>query len=202
MSATYGDMFGAGLYSSADLPENTKLTCWSFSIDGHPFVFVNLGTQGTLVYDFSTGQWSFWATEGDVGLGFQDGSPYDEFYLMGDKASNTIYTFDPNDQKDDDVDFTTYVTGGIPIRNRQTTKCNAVYLSGQQAEGTGGTVTLFTSDDDGASWVNHGDITVSANPQEIGWRSLGLMRAPGRIFLIRDEGVFSSIDTLTMSDNG
>lgn len=196
MAYTYGEgVYGAGLYSAIDTPFNTEIRTFSFSIDGHPFVLIKLGTQGHLVYDHRTRQWSSWTLDDQIGLRVKDGESFAEFYLMGDPETNQIHTFDMFEQEDEDGEFTTIVRGGVSLRRRDSDPCFVVYAAGRRSPDDGKEITLLTSDDGGYNWQNHGTIEINDDDEAV-WRSIGLMRYPGRIFQIEDTGVFSSIEGL------
>jgi hypothetical protein len=63
-------------------------------------------------------------------------------------------------------------------------------------------LTLYTSDDAGKTYDDHGLVTVEAGnfDAEISWYSLGQMTAPGRLFKIVDNGAVARIDGLEMND--
>lgn len=194
-------VYGGGLYEAIGQPSETKITTWSFSIDGHPFAFIKVGDQGTLIYDMSTGQWSSWNIEGSIGLGFDDGESFAEFYLMGSEEDGKIYTFDFNQLDDEAGGFTTILTGGVTTRMREAQPCFSVYAAGNRSTADDRSISLLTSDDGGYSWRSHGSLNVSEVNGEASWRSLGVIKSPGRMFEIQDTGVFSSIDSLDMPGN-
>lgn len=199
MAFTYSSgVYGGGLYSAIGSPSSTEISTWSFSIDGHPFVLVKTGEQGTLIYDMSTQEWASWNLEGNIGLGFRDGETYEEFYLMGSPEDNKIYTFDLSETDDENGSFTSIVTGGLPMRSRKTQECFSVYAAGDRSDTDGRVLSLFTSDDGGRDWFFHGNVVLSGNDSEAGWRSLGLIRSPGRMFELQDTGVYASIQGLDM----
>lgn len=201
MPYLYGaDVYGSGLYGAADTPESSAITAWAFSIDGHRFIFINLGTQGTLVYDFSTQQWSTWARQGNVGIGSRIGESFYEYFLMGNPDGPEIYTFDPDTDDDDTGYFTLIATGGLPLRMRVNQECFGVYATGGRSDHDGREITLYTSDDAGKTWHSHKAVSIVGEDFEVAWRSLGTMRAPGRVFQITDTGVFDSIEGLDMID--
>ncbi len=62
-------------------------------------------------------------------------------------------------------------------------------------------VKLEYSDDNGVTWINAGVnlLDFASYEQEIVWRSLGLIKAPGRVFRITDYGQMKRLDGLDMS---
>ncbi len=117
--------------------------------------------------------------------------------VAGDDASGVLWILSPGHGRDDrtttgDDAFNRVVTGGISMSGRDTLACNAVTLSlslGAPSQ-SGATATLLTSDDLGQVWLDHGSVAVDAADYTavVEWRGLGLIRDPGRIFRIEDNG--------------
>lgn len=127
--------------------------------------------------------------------------------VMGDDVFGLLWTLDPNQGYDEaprvdleDQEFTRQVVGGMPMRMRETQKVGAAYLTADMGtpQLTGANITLRTSDDYGKTWNDHGTITVEPDNynQEFVWRSLGLIKHPGRMFEITDNGASVRIDGL------
>lgn len=193
---------------------------WSFSLDGHDFYCITLGSAATLVYDLTTGAWSEWSSPGLAvwrahkgqnwvtmdGITYADGATSN--VVAGDDNRGLLWTLDPTVGYDqtanggDPVAFRREVTGGVPGTMRETTKVNAVYLTGSMAKPqlTGAGITLSTSDDNGLSWTDHGTVTVEQGnyDQEFSWRSLGLVKSPGKLFRLVDTGASVRFDNLEM----
>jgi len=195
--------------------DNPHLRAWTFSLDGHDFYVLRLGNEATLVYDLTTGQWSEWNSHSrptwapqlgqnwlamgatSVGRGFNTN------IVGGDDSTGVLWVLDPDVGVDDQIDgtgtseFERTIRGGVPIQMRQTERCNEVYMTLSLGEPalSGADITLRTSDDNGHTWHDHGTITVEdgAFEQEIVWRSLGLIKAPGRIFEFVDNGAATTI---------
>lgn len=191
--------------------DNRRLRDWGFPLDGHDLYVLRLGEDATIVYDLTTGQWADWAGHdlpfwrahlGQQWIGMGAAllaQGHTTNIVAGDDSTGMLWTLAPELGVDesprtdrDDVPFERAVTGGVPMRMRQTVKCNAVYVTMSLGEPalTGAAITLRTSDDMGRTWLDHGTLTVTADDwsQEIAWRALGLIRAPGRIFEIADNG--------------
>lgn len=206
---------------------NPRLRAWTFDLDGHEFYVLRLGNNKTLLYDLTTQQWSWWSTGSlgtwrtNVGVNWlQSGSVaqnYGSNVVVGDDNYGILWVLNPEQGYDDsatDTDrensivkpFPRVATGQITVRGRMTIPCYQVYLTadnGQPAY-TGASVSLSYSDDNGKTYVDASEpITVEAGNyyQEYVWRSIGLARAPGRIFRITDDGAFAKIDELTIYDN-
>lgn len=186
--------------------ETTTIRCWPFSLDDHDFGVFRLGPSATLVFDLKSRQWAEWRSPNRtnwrahigcnwVGMTETLGS-YATDVVCGDDVTGVLYILDPTYGEDDRTDtgsdpFTRMTVGGVQLSGRDTVPCGAVQLTASLGNPalTGGTVTLRTSDDFGHSYVSHGSITISAGSfdQVLEYRSLGLMRAPGRLFEITDD---------------
>lgn len=201
--------------------ENRKMRAWTFSLDGHDFYVVRLGENSTLVYDLTTQQWADWTSEElsfwrvNTGFNWVGMGPLtmskgaQSKVVVGDDSTGTLWTLDPNIGVDEapreerpDTTFPRRVVGGVPMEMRNTLKVGAVYLSADMGtpQSIGANITLRTSDDNGKTYNNHGTITVEPGnyDQEFVWRSLGLIRSPGRIFELSDDGATVRIDGLDM----
>lgn len=197
-----------------------NLRVWGFSLDGHDFYVLKLGPSETLVYDLTTGQWSSWASPGMdswranigqnwVGMGFDTFQTYgyNSDVIAGDAGSGTLWILDPTVGRDDrstvDSDsFNRIVTGGVRVMGRETIPCGAVTLDLSVGNPTqlNATITLEISDDAGNTWVSCGSKDVLAGDfnTTVEWRSLGLIKAPGRIFKITDTGTSVRIGALNL----
>lgn len=182
--------------------EAHRMRAWSFSLNGHLFYVLRLGQLGTVVYDVATKKWSSWQTDGFNYWRAHVGMNWDEEMIAGDAKEGFLWNIDPDANYDDgDVVIQRICVGALPERLRNSISCNGVMLTGSVGFNTGGdvTVTLRTSDDNGATWDDHGNEIVTAGDfkAEIVWRSLGLITAPGRWFEITDTGL-TRLDGLDM----
>jgi hypothetical protein len=189
--------------------DDVTIRVWGFSLDGHDFYVLRLGPSETLVYDLTANMWSSWASPGrdnwraHVGTNWvgMRATTLDRGFgtdvVAGDDATGTLWILDPTTGRDDrtttDADaFTRIVTAGIQVTGRDVIPCGAVTidLSIGAPTQTGATIMLESSDDLGHSWNNHGSNIISAGDYSatIEYRSLGTIKAPGRIFRITDNG--------------
>jgi len=198
---------------------NPFLRVWGFSLDGHDFYVISLGETSTLVYDLTTGQWSEWFSPEEtvwkahtgtnwVSLGLDTYTTWDATsnVIAGDNNYGVLWMVDPDVGTDEDpvtavaTPFSRQITGGIQQKLRETQAVGAAYLlaSAGSPQVTGSSFTLRTSDDAGKTWTNHGTVTAElANySQEFVWRSLGLIKQPGKLFEITDSGASIRIDSL------
>lgn len=202
--------------------DNPKLRAWTYSLDGHDFYVLKLGTAGkTLIFDLTTGQWSSWTTKGrnnwraSVGMNWRSSGPIAHMYgsnvVVGDDSFGVLWVLDPLSGVDQDPltekeqDFERVATGQMVIRARNAEPIYSVYLNASRGEPAlkANEVTLEYSDDQGRTYVpaipTQSVIEGDYN-QEIVWRSLGQVRAPGRLFRIRDNGSFARIEDLTVNE--
>ena len=197
---------------------NNYIKAWAYSQDGHDFYVLRLGEQATLVYDVSTQQWSQWdgssnstwrASYGLNWIGVAQGDYFGGVstpVICGDDSTGVLWTLDPVQGYDDNIDsmgadipVIRAIRGGIPFRGRHRSRTNGVWLTISNGLPVLplAAVTLRTSDDQGVTWQERGSITVTPNDysQNLYWRSLGLMRAPGRLFEFEDNGAMIRIDS-------
>lgn len=200
--------------------DNPRIRAWAYSQDSHDFYVLRLGMEATLIYDTTTQQWSEWDGSGypfwRAALGLNwigmskdnfDGDPGAATQIVvGDDSLGILWTLDPEQGYDEAIDATSgdipvirAVRGGIPFRGRHRSRTNGVWLTISNGRPTLplAAVILRTSDDQGVTWQDRGTITVipSDYSQNLYWRSLGLMRAPGRLFEFEDDGAMIRIDS-------
>lgn len=202
--------------------DNPKLRAWTYTLDGHDYYVLRLGTQGkTLVYDLTTGQWSWWSSPNYVswrpstGLNWKSSfdipSRFGSNVVVGDDSYGVLWVLDPEKGLDDyilddkEASFPRVATGQIPVSSRQALAIYNVDLSASIGTPslTSNTVSLEYSDDQGYNYVTADEPQVSqlgGYNQEFSWRSLGQARAPGRLFRITDNGAFSRIDYLSINE--
>lgn len=202
--------------------DNPKLIAWSYTLDGHDYYVLKLGTYGkTLVFDLSTGTWSWWSSiDSDrwrLSVGMNWKSSYDIPYnygsnvIVGDDSYGVLWVLDPEKGMDDDilmdeeVPYPRVATGQITTTDRNFLPIYEVELSASSGNPSYSlnTVTLEYSDDLGQTYVVADDVktSVAGNyDQEFTWYSLGLVRSPGRLFRLSDNGAFARIDNLTVNE--
>lgn len=182
-------------------PAMSRRRAWSFARDGHVFYVLDLGGQGTFLYDVSTAQWSKFITTGFNGWNLTNGTMWGTQRIVGGDYLNTnLWEMRPGALKDNDtLDITHVVTGGLVKRSRVYSSLEAVRLNcsfGQLAATFTATVLLEYSDDQGVTFTAADTLTVTEGDfsGEVAWRSLGSFAAPGRVFRITDVGAFLRID--------
>lgn len=170
---------------------------WGFVLDGHQFYVLDLGAEGTWVFDLTTGEVHRWYT--DTFDGRWDaiaGTMWGLRIVAGDIASTTLWEITATVTTDNDatLQVTHVMTGGLPTRARKAHAVNAVRVAdsdGQLAASTGSAVIkLRWSDDNGKTWSAYKTVTITQADygSEIAFRSLGSFAAPGRVFELMDVG--------------
>jgi hypothetical protein len=177
--------------------DNRKARAWTFSLDGHHFYVLRAGEDATLIYDLTTNQWSEWVS-GSRPTTWRAQSGTNWIGML-----NTYVFANSNVVAGDDtfgVQFSRTATTFIPKGMRETERLGAVYLTASvgNPQVTGATITLRTSDDAGNTWQDHGTITATEGEysQEFVWRSLGLIKQPGKLFEFVDNGASVRLDKL------
>lgn len=197
-----------------DLTGTPQIRAWTFTLDEHDFYVLRLGLDFTMVYDVLTKQWSEWTSYnnavwalncgfewvGGIGLGATN-------VVVGDDTTGTLYFLDPDAATDDaaTVDFgieyfQRIVMGQLPVRGRNVVPNYSAWLTTDMGDPAydGAPVTLYISDDAGETFQDAGDCTVTTGitVPELAWYSLGQAEAPGRLFMIIDDGAVARIDSL------
>ena len=202
-----------------------KVRAWGFSLDQHDMYCLRLGDDTTLLFDLTTGKEVSWDSNARnvwrAHIGTNWTSVTSKTYasglatnvIAGDDSLGVLWSLDPTKAVDDPdtignavTPFTRIVTAGVPIRMRNSVRCDAVYLTVSNGQPFTGqeAITLNISDDNGATWQSQGTVVLIAGQyeQEVVWRSLGLMGAPGRIFEFVDTGGTVRIDSLDLKSEG
>lgn len=203
--------------------EDPNIRVWTYTLDGHDFYILRLGTTETLVYDTLTEQWYNWAS-GETslwrayqGINWDGGNLWAAGYgsnvVVGDQGNGAVYFLNPDGYFDEDSrygsesprTFPREIVAQYPLHGRSSLPCFAVAVNGSIGNSDDGEATgieLLVSDDRGNNYVSCGEIT---NPsaeysRRIEWRSLGSIRNPGRLFKVRDYGTIKRIDSLDVDD--
>lgn len=179
--------------------ERFNQRAWGFNFDQHAFYVLHAGSQGTLVYDTLSEQWAEWDTQGFNQWNAEAGIEWNDGVYFGDNQLPTLWRLDPDAFLDDDFRLIKrVVTGGIPAEARDTLRSGLLVLSTEQQatldDETTPYVQLSISDDGGETWNDREALTVDGSKtQDLSWRGLGMIRAPGRVFKITDEGAIVTI---------
>lgn len=174
---------------------------WTYTLDGHTFYVLDLGAEGTFVYDLDTEQWSQFQTNGG-NWSMVGGCMFGQRIMAGDLATTDVWELVPSAVKDSGsnaYEITHITTGGVSLRTRNYISCSSLRVAasfGQLDDVAGVNMTLSFSDDQGQTWTTPAVIALTEGNYsgEIAWRSLGSFAAPGRIFQLTDSGGLIRID--------
>jgi len=176
-------------------PSGVRQRAWTFDFDGHTFYVLDLGSNGTLVYDILTQQWSRFRTAGYGGWNFKNGFHWrsGKMVIGGADGSGQLLKLTPQSFLDEGWRPVIYEvtgilqTGGIDFLRQYALRM--VGSAGVLADSISPTLFMEFSDDRGVTWGPTYQIELTTNTrQRIEFRSLGAFTAPGRMFRIYDEG--------------
>lgn len=194
-------LYGLGTFSSG-LPDSVRSRAWTFVLDGHTFYVLDLGTEGTFLYDISTQQWCKFITDGHNGWNLKNGIRWGTAgrILGGDEAGGYVWELDPDITIDEDFRQINHkVTGNITTRSRVFHAVESVRIAGSigNIDDISGSEFSFTYSDDGGQTYSDPFIVELVQGDfsgEIAWTSMGSFMAPGRVFQFSDSGGLQRID--------
>ena len=209
---------GAVLVAAKGRINDPVVRCWTYTLDGHDFYVLRCGNIETLVYDTMSKEWSVYGSDDtDLWKAFQGWNwigagqlpdQYGSNVVVGDDATGALYFLNPfGDVDSDPVDttvtrpFTRILQTQTPVRGYDSYPCYGIELQGSIGEYSD-TVNLAVSDDRGTTYNSVGTLNTVAGDYStrLNWRSLGKIKAPGRLFKITDYGALRRIDSITMKD--
>lgn len=169
---------------------------WTYSLDGHDFYCLDLGENGTLVYDLTTQQWSRYDTTGyDGHFNFKNGIYWKtgRRIIGGDILTGKVWEMIPSSFLDDGWRPVMYEARGAlftqGVSQRRQYALRLIGSSGRTGDSVAPVLNMRFSDDQGSTWSNEYSITLTTDSQQrLEWRSLGAFAAPGRIFRLYDTG--------------
>lgn len=203
--------FGMEVVYTTGIPDERRSRCWWFTFDGHTMYVMDLGPEGTYVFDTVTKQWARWYTDGFGGQwNMRAGTMWGALRIVaGDSISGEVWVIDPNNPMDEGWrNMQHVVTGGIMLRGRVYVGMSQMRLVGSAGNITADTgtapVRMRFSDDMGQTWTDPFDVVVTEGEfgEETSWRSLGSFMEPGRVIEISDEGGSVRIDALDVTLDG
>lgn len=182
---------------------------WPFPFDGHKFYVLDLGEEGTWLYDFTSQQWSKAETTGYNRWNFINGYYWEsQAEVVGfDIIYSTIYKLDPKSHLDEGWRPITYkVTAGVSSRDRDGRSVDSVRLACSAGYMTDPlpTISMKFSDDNGGTWSQDYPFQLKKGiyNQRVEWNSLGQISIPGRVFEFSDEGGLIRIDGAEVQIDG
>lgn len=202
--------------------ERPRVRVWTFTLDGHDMLMLQTINE-TMCCDLSNGRWHIWGTgqtdlwRAHTGITWQrawgGAVTYGSNIIAGDDTYGMLYVLNPEGQVDEnpdtsraDEEFDRIIVGQIALRGRASQPCWGIEVYGaigEEASASYSTVTLYTSDDNGHTYVNHGSKTVTLTDYtaRLEWLSLGQMQAPGRLIKLVDNGALVRVDGLETPDD-
>jgi hypothetical protein len=190
------------VWGTAPPGSEARTRAWAFVFDGHPCYVLDLGEEGTFIYDTSTSGWAKFSTDGYVGWNMRIGTTWTEGnrIIGGDTFSANAWEMDPDTLIDEGFrDIYHAATGGVATRSRVYLGVESLRVIGSMGSLDDDTPVQFSlrfSDDNGKTWTATQDITLTVGDfgGEVAWRSLGSFMAPGRVFELTDYGGLQRID--------
>lgn len=167
---------------------------WAFTFDGHVFYVLPEVDGKTLVYDMTTGQWHLWYTGAVLAMwNMRRGRMWKGRAIAADETLNKIWEVDPHSELDEgSIDITRVVSGFQPVRGTASARQGSLRVTANVGEPNlvGATVQMRFSDNEGQTWspVYVRILFTGDFDQPLRFRSLGRLRAPGRIWEITDTG--------------
>jgi len=166
---------------------------WAFVLDGHVFYVLNDVDGDTMVCDLRTGQWAHWRTGSAQKWNMFRGLMWRGNAIACDKNSNVLWSVDPESVLDEDaIEIQRVVTGFQPLRGRASVRQGSLRVTASVGEPSAvdAEVRMRFSDDEGETWgVQYVRVLQPEEyAQVLRYRSLGRIRAPGRIWEVADEG--------------
>jgi hypothetical protein len=127
------------------------------------------------------------------------GARWGEVIVAGDVSTSSVYYINPAVGTDyNSLQITRVVTGMVPMRLRTHAQVDGLFITASLGAPIvdGADLSMRFSDDNGNTWSTAVVIDMSSGnySQELAFRSLGVLRAPGRIFEITDVGGAIRID--------
>lgn len=173
---------------------------WAFVLDGHIFYVLTSVDGITLVCDMRTEQWHHWYS-GIVPAEWNAyrGTMWKGRVLAADAELGKVWEIDANADMDEGVSqIQRVVTGFQAMRGKASVRLGSFRLTATVGEPSmvGAAVELRYSDNEGETWsVTHSrTLGVGDFDQPLRFRSLGRLRAPGRIWEIADRGGVVTIE--------
>lgn len=183
---------------------------WTYTLDGHSFYVLDLGAEGTFVFDLLTQQWSEFETTGYGNWDMVIGHDWvaGKMTVAGSQVDARIQAIAPGSFLDEGwrrVNYT--VTGYVPLTDLRRVRNFAfrmVATSGRLSEDLDAQISLSYSDDGGAEYSSPTTRTLIPKKfqQRVEFRSLGAMQSPGRIYRITDEGGVQSVSAFEAEVEG
>lgn len=170
------------------------MKAWAFTMDGHIFYVMDDVDGDTLVCDLRTGQWHHWYTGTVPGVwSMHNGMMWNGRVLASDAVTGQIWEVDPHSMRDEDTtEISRVVTAFHSLRGRSSARVGSFRLTASVGEPSldAAQVSVRFSDDEGQTWgaLYTRALETDNFAQVLRFRSLGRLRAPGRIWEVSDRG--------------
>jgi hypothetical protein len=194
------------VYSTA-FPAQEQTLAWTFSLDGHTFYVLDIGEQGTFLYDIVTQNWCQFQTQNSVGWNLRNGCMWwtgAPRIVGGDSTGPYTWELDPTALFDDGFrDVEHAATSAVELRSRVYVSMSELRIAASAGllDDTAGAVYMqLTYSDNGGQTYSDPlivQLTAGTTPdgqQDIRFSSLGSFMAPGRILQISDVGGVLRLD--------
>lgn len=183
------------------------LHAWTFTQDDHDFYVLQLGSNGTLIYDKLTQQWCDWISPDAVNWRGNDGRNWEGLAVCCDTQSGRLWKIDADNRLDYEITpIESKIVGGVSVRFRKNVPCYMAELAISElgpAEGIDpSTRSISLRIGNTLTWTSHGNGVVSSDKYTVRWYGLGLMSSPGTVFEITDTGLARRIDGLNIEVGG
>lgn len=203
------DVWGGDIYEYVDAPvtpsqRRTLERAWAFKLDGHTFYVLNFTLEAALIYDLAADQWYRWYGSNALGPGLDPlwnmfrGIVWKGRVLAADMETADIWELDPHSFLDEDIDpIKRIVSAFIPFRGSESRRNGALRIIARKEDvAQPATVTMRFSNDGGQTWSTDRVVLLPSNSysQRLEFRSLGRIRAPGRLIEIEDTGGFVRLE--------
>lgn len=183
----------------------TPVGAWTYEIDGHLFYGLNLGAEGTAVYDVTSNRWFDWRSGTLPWLNMNLTVVWKGETHGAALIGPNLVKFDPTSVLDDGFRLNQFIgSGRFEYEDRAFVAMPEAQILGSVGLAGGGDVLFRYSDNDGASFTADRTRTVVANDRgaNVVFYDLGSLRAPGRIFEIEDAGTLKRIASLRVRLDG
>lgn len=179
---------------------------WAFNFDGHTFYVLNSVLGKSLVYDLTTGQWHGWVTAGEVTWNMHRGVVWKGRVLGADAFAPRVWELDTDSELDEgELPIERLVSGFQPVRGSASIRQGSLRLTARRDDPQGSAlVRMRFSDDGGHTWSRHHEVSLLPGDgrSRIEYRSLGRIRAPGRLWEFSDAGGLVRIDGVDTDIDG
>lgn len=167
----------------------TNARCWYFRYNRHDFYIVNTDQFG-LAFDLNNQTWLRWDSNKRENWRAHLGSQVESQVVAGDSESNVLWELEEG--LDDDGELVIRELSGFLPHVSRPVPCYDVYINLNMGWApdydTEPVLELRWSDDQGATYTNYIQTTLGSKGQYANqaiFRSLGRIRAPGRLFQFR-----------------